>query len=70
MSGLGEVLAGITKVSAVIGAIVTVGALLSMLGWFTTGMQTAATGEIPIEALSALILIAAFASLPWWLPTN
>jgi hypothetical protein len=41
-----------------------------MLGWLTTGMQTAATGETPVEALSAIILIAAFASLPWWLPTN
>lgn len=70
MSGFGGATAGIAKASAIIGGICTMGALLSMLGWLTTGMQTAATGETPVEALSAIILIAAFASLPWWLPTN
>jgi hypothetical protein len=70
MSGVGELVEGAVTISAVIGALFAAGAILSIAVWFAQAIPVAASGEVPVEALTAMIVIATLASLPWWLPTG
>lgn len=70
MGDFGGVVEGTVKASAIIGGILAVAALLKILSYVPAALRMASNGEVPVEALSAIIIIATLASLPWWLPTG
>lgn len=60
VKALGIAAAGITAMTAI-------GALLELLALFLQGMEKAASGTLPVEIITAMILVLVGAAIPLWL---
>lgn len=66
MTEIGNVVKAFGIAAAAITAVTAIGALLKLLALFLEGFETAASGTLPVEIITAIIFVLVGATIPWW----